>query len=64
MMEIIMDRNKWIKIQNHIFNSNDGMTWYNQGRLPRVLRNIGNASLVDLEFRHKEDAVMFLLRWS
>lgn len=64
LMEQTMDRNKWITIQSKIFNSVDGMDWYNQARLPRVLRNIGDITLVDLEFESDKDALLFLLRWS
>ena len=59
-----ISRNKWITIQNRIFNSVEGMAWYNQGRLPRVLRNIGDATLVDLEFESDEDKLLFVLRWN
>ena len=63
-MEMTMDRYKWIEIQAWVFATDEGKDWYNQGHLPRVLLNIGNASLVDLEFRSEKDALMFLLRWS
>ena len=64
MMEMTIDRYKWIEIQARVFATDEGKDWYNQGHLPRVLLNIGNASLVDLEFRSEKDALMFLLRWS
>ena len=64
MMEMTMDRNQWIKIQARVFSTPEGKDWYNQDHLPRVLRNISDASLVDLEFRSEKDALMFMLRWT
>jgi len=63
-MEMTMDRNQWIKIQARIFATPEGKDWYNQAHLPRILRNIGDATLVDLEFSSEKDALMFLLRWA
>ena len=64
MMEMTMDRNQWIKIQARIFATPEGKDWYNQAHLPIILRNIGDATLVDLEFSSEKDATMFLLRWA
>ena len=63
-MEMTMDRNQWIKIQARIFATPEGKDWYNQAHLPIILRNIGDATLVDLEFSSEKDALMFLLRWA
>ena len=63
MTNMTIDRNKWIAIQGRIFNSEDGMAWYRDGRLPRVLRNIGDASLFDLEFESDQDKMWFVMRW-
>jgi hypothetical protein len=62
-MEMTMSKNQWIAIQARIFNSDDGRDWYRQGRLPRILRNIGDVTLVDLEFESQEDQVWFSLKW-
>ena len=62
-MEMTMSKTRWIAIQARIFNSDDGMDWYNQGRLPRILRNIGDVTLVDLEFESQEDMIWFSLKW-
>ncbi len=64
MMQMTMDRNQWIKIQARVFATDEGKDWYNQDHLPRVLRSIGDDSLVDLEFRSEKDALMFMLKWS
>jgi len=63
-MQMIIDRNQWIKIQARVFATPEGKDWYNPDHLPRVLRNIGDASLVDLEFRSEKDALMFMSKWS
>ena len=56
-----MSQDRWIDIQQKIIHTED---WYLHSGLPRILRNIGDATLLDLEFNSEQDYTWFMLRWS
>jgi len=55
-----MSRNHWINIQQKIISTDK---WYEQGCLPKLLSHIGDATLLDLEFKSDKDKMWFILRW-
>ena len=59
-MIITMSRNHWINIQQKIISTDK---WYEQGCLPKLLSHIGDATLLDLEFKSDKDKMWFILRW-
>jgi hypothetical protein len=63
MSTMTMSRNRWIEIQQKIITSAEGQDWYRDGRLPRILRNIGDADLFDLEFETDQDKMWFVVKW-